>query len=353
MATNKNAQLRYQILDRCFSDFRRKYTIDDLIDAVNEKLYDLTGREVSLRQIRADMEYMKDRVSYDAPIKAYPLEGRKCYYRYENSEFSIFKNELSDTDLAKLRSTIEMLGKYRGAPSNAWLEEVISNLEYRFGVKPMNEKLIAFEQNSQLKGIEHLSDIIDATISHKTIDIVYQTYSGKKIECSFYPYYVKCYNGRWFVFGLQKGWYRISNFSLDRIESFSLSNMPFVENRNIDFEKYFDEIVGVTIPNDDIVKENIVLRFTQGRFPYVVSKPIHPTQHIVDENDCIIEISVRPTKELSQQIFSFIPDVEVLSPEWYRQEICQKIEENLKKYLSMQNGRTNSMHLCNINNEND
>lgn len=35
MPTNKNAQLRYQILDRCFSDFHHKYTIDDLIEKVN------------------------------------------------------------------------------------------------------------------------------------------------------------------------------------------------------------------------------------------------------------------------------------------------------------------------------
>lgn len=29
MSTNKNAQLRYQILDRCFSDFTHRYTIDE------------------------------------------------------------------------------------------------------------------------------------------------------------------------------------------------------------------------------------------------------------------------------------------------------------------------------------
>lgn len=36
MPTSKNAQLRYQIRDRCFSDFKRKYTIEDLINKVNE-----------------------------------------------------------------------------------------------------------------------------------------------------------------------------------------------------------------------------------------------------------------------------------------------------------------------------
>lgn len=43
MPTNKNAQLRYRILDRCFSDFHRTYSIEDLLDTVNESLMDLYG----------------------------------------------------------------------------------------------------------------------------------------------------------------------------------------------------------------------------------------------------------------------------------------------------------------------
>ena len=91
MATNKNAQLRYQILDRCFSDFRHKYTIDELIDKVNDRLMDLYDTEVGVRQIREDIKYMRDRVTYNAPIVAYPYEGKKCYYRYSDPDFSIFK----------------------------------------------------------------------------------------------------------------------------------------------------------------------------------------------------------------------------------------------------------------------
>ena len=147
MATNKNAQLRYQILDRCFSDFRHKYTIDELIDKVNDRLIDLYSTEVGVRQIREDIKYMRDRVTYNAPIVAYPYEGKKCYYRYSDPDFSIFKNELSVEDVNNLRSTIDMLGRYRGLPSNAWLEEIISNLEYRFGIKPNSENLISFLRN--------------------------------------------------------------------------------------------------------------------------------------------------------------------------------------------------------------
>ncbi len=346
MATNKNAQLRYQILDRCFSNFQKRYEIDDLLDAVNEKLRDIFNTEVSERQIREDIKYMRDRVSFNAPIVAYPYDGKKCYYRYSDRSFSIYNNELSVTDLNKLQSTIDMLARFRGTAANIWLEEVISNLEYRFGLKSNAEHLVSFEQNEQLKGIEHLADIIDATVNHQALEIFYLTFRGKDIQMTIHPYYVKEYNGRWFLYGLNDERNEISNLALDRIQSYVKSEKPFMKNERIDFSTYFDDVIGATIPSDDVDKETIGLQFSANRYPYVVSKPIHKSQRVVDESNCIVEIQVRPTRELDQQLFSFIPDVEVLYPEWYRLQIMEIIEENWKKYLSMKKGCTDNSDLC-------
>lgn len=134
MPVNKNAYLRYQILDQCFSNKHRRFNIDDLVDFVSEKL----GYNISLRQIREDIANL--RLSpYHAPIKARKYDGKKCYYHYSDPDYSIFNNELTTEEVANLRSTIDMLSRYRGIPTNAWLEEVISNLEYRFGVKANSE----------------------------------------------------------------------------------------------------------------------------------------------------------------------------------------------------------------------
>lgn len=337
MPTNKNAQLRYQILDRCFSDFKRKYTIEDLIDKVNDSLYDLTGKEVKLRQIREDIKYMRDRVTYDAPIKAYPMaSGKQCYYRYEDPNFTIYNNDMSIEEVNNLRSTIQMLGRYRGTPANAWLEEVISNLECRFGVKANAENLIYFEQNDKLQGLEHLSGIIDATVNHQPIELHYCSFKGHEFKTVCHPYYVKQYNNRWFLFGWNEKFHSLGNYALDRIISFKKVDTPFIKNNQIDFDTYFKDIIGVTVPKEDIPTETIVLRFSKERFPYVVSKPIHPSQ-TVNKEEHTITIKVKPNHELTQVIFSFMPDVEVLSPESLRKEIMQKIEENLKKYLSVQN----------------
>ena len=99
MPINKNALLRYQILDRCFSDRHRRYEIEDLVDKVNETMLDMYGKTVSLRQIRADITYMRDRMSYDAPIVARPIVGRRCYYTYEDPNFFFFFNELSTEEV--------------------------------------------------------------------------------------------------------------------------------------------------------------------------------------------------------------------------------------------------------------
>lgn len=320
--------MRYQLLDNCFHN--KRYNIEQLVDYVSDKL----GYNISLRQIREDISNMK-LDPYDAPIKAVRYEGNKAYYVYTDSSFSLFDNEMSPEELRNLRATIDMLGRYRGLPANAWLEEVISSLEIRFGVKPNSEKLISFAQNEMLKGVEHLSGIIDATINHQVLEIIYHSFGKDARVCIVHPYYVKQYNGRWFLFGLNSENVKIENYALDRIVSFKKSNIPFIKNEQINFDTYFDDVIGVSVPYEDVPTEEIVLRFSPQRFPYVVSKPLHHSQKIICEEPNTISICVKPTRELTQQIFSFLPDIEVLAPKWYRKEIKEKMEDNLKKYQSM------------------
>ena len=330
MPTNKNALLRYRILDDCFRNRQRHYYIEDLVDKVNEAFLDLYGETVSLRQIRSDINHMRDRVSYNAPIETIRYDGKRCIYRYSDSNFSIFKSELKVEETAKLRSTIEMLGRFRGIPGNGWLEEVISSLEYRFGIKGNAEKIVTFEQNDQLKGLEFLSDLIDAAFNHQPLLMTYHPYKGDAQTTVIHPHHLKQYNTRWFLFGLEDhGEYGMSpvNKALDRIVKFTKADVPFIENEEIDYENYFDDIVGVTHDRKHPDVEHVVLKFAKERFPYVVSKPIHHSQQVVNAEEGTLSVDVRINRELEQNIFSFGPQVEVLSPEWFRNQI----KENYKK----------------------
>ena len=351
MPKNKNAEYRFLVLDRCLSDFHHKYTIEDLLEKVNDKLYDVNGSKSMImeRQLRGDLNAIRKMLPDDIYLEAIPYNGKKCYYRYSEPDFSIYKNELSLTEVQNLRFTIEMLSKYRGLPSNGWLEEVISNLEIRFGVKGNAENLVSFEQNEQLKGIEYLSGIIDATINHQTLDIEYISANGNYHQHTLHPYFVKQYNGRWFLFGLDEKEDRIKSLAFDRIQSISNSNQAFRRNEKINFNSYFDNVVGVTVPYEEDSKlEEFQLKFSPERFKYVTSKPIHKSQKIISEEECIISLHLYHTLELEQQIFSFGPDVEALSPTWFREAFAKKIADCMKKYFSMQNLCIDSNDLCSV-----
>ena len=180
-----------------------------------------------------------------------------------------------------------------------------------------------------------MSDVLDVTSNHQVVEVQYHNYKngGREMTFTLHPYYVKQFNNRWFLFGLDDKYRNIDTLALDRIVNLKVvEGVQFVPNTDISFEHYFDDVVGVTIPSKEIEKEHIVLQFTKGRFPYVSSKPIHHSQEIVSEEDCMVSIDVRPNNELVTQILSFGPDVEVLEPQSFREQIISKIQEYNKKY---------------------
>ena len=278
-------------------------------------------------------------------------EGKRVYYRYKDRDFSINKQPLTDTEAQQLKTAILTLSRFRGLPCNEWIEDVISNLEYRFNLVEGRRRVVEFEQNPDLKGLQYLSPVIEAASNHQALNIEYRNYKdgGKDFHFVLHPYYVKQYNNRWFLFGLEHGKDRIMNLALDRILSVELAeDIPFIPNMNINFDHYFDNVIGVTIPKEKDIQE-IRLRFSPNRFMYVVSKPLHSTQQIIDEENHVLSIRVTPNHELDQQIFSFGPDVEVLSPATYRGHIAEKIEENMKKYFSVQEACTTPPDLRRVN----
>ena len=194
MSANKNAQLRYRILDRCLKDFSRMYGIDDLTDAVNESFLDLYGTAISTRTIRKDLSDLQDRMSFNAPIRMYRNTDNSCYYRYAAPDFELFSDNIDDEEVEQL---IMLFDKFRGIPSMGWVEETIARLKTRKGLHGNADKVISFEQNARLTGLEHLSLVLDAAVHRKCLEIEYHSYKGNTHHKIIHPYYVNQYNSRW------------------------------------------------------------------------------------------------------------------------------------------------------------
>lgn len=335
MPTNKNAAIRYQTLDKCFRDRRHRYYLEDLIDKCEEALYYYNGvGGVSRRQVFEDIKFMESETGWSIPLERHQ-DGRRVYYRYSDPEFTINAQPLTDEEANQLRTVIVTLGRFRGLPSNAWIDEVISNLEWRFGLRGKKENIIGFEQNPFLKGLNLLPRIIDAAVNRQVLRIAYRNYKNCEEErmAVVHPWYIKQYNNRWFLMAYDAETDRITNFALDRIQELQVEeSVAFIPNKEIDFEHYFDDVFGVTIPPSDVEKIRVVLQFSKKQYPYIVSKPLHHSQKIVDDENCILAVEIRPTYEFTQLILSFGKDVKVLEPEPYRQEIIDNIRKNLQNY---------------------
>ena len=130
MPVNKNALLRYKIIDRSLRNRYRRWTIEDLVDAVSDALYDMEGiqKGVSLRTIQADIQIMRsDKLGYNAPIEVYDQK----YYRYADPDYSITELPLTADDFKLITKAVKMLEKTEGKPELQQMGRVLARVKKR------------------------------------------------------------------------------------------------------------------------------------------------------------------------------------------------------------------------------
>lgn len=332
MAINKNALLRIEVLDKCLSNRLKKYYWEDLAEVCSEALSNhyMKDTSISRRQIYSDLAYMESVSGGSAPIERIK-DGRRTYYRYEDKNFSIFKRPLTANVIKELENVIEVFQRVKGIIGHEWMGEIETKLEDLIDIDPNKKPIISFESNIYLKGTKYLQDLYNYIKESVELKIEYKGFKMKKSqEFIFQPYYLKQYNNRWFLFGHNKDYPdNLQNLALDRIISIENLENAFTQEE-IDFEEYFEDIVGVTRNEEQKVKK-ILLSFTKERLPYVLSKPIHDSQrHLKNENH--IELNLKINKEFISQLLSFGSDVEVIAPESLKKELNEEIEQMMKIY---------------------
>ena len=108
MPANKNALIRYKTIDRCLRNRYRRWTLDDLVDACSEALYDMEGirKGVCARTVQMDIQIMRsDKLGYNAPIVVYD----KIYYTYADPDYSITEMPLTMDDCKLIKEAITLL----------------------------------------------------------------------------------------------------------------------------------------------------------------------------------------------------------------------------------------------------
>lgn len=341
MSTNKHATIRYQALDRCFSNFGRRFYIDDLIEACNKAIYEFSGIEngIKRRQLFDDIKFMESGSGYSIELDKLG-DGKKKYYRYTDKNFSINKQPLSQIEAEQLKDTIMMLNRFKGLPQFDWMEEVLARFEDTFKLKANVDSVVSFEQNLYLRGIEHFTALFNAIINKQVLRVEYKASFGEPQYYEIHPYFLKQYNNRWFLFGIsqREEQNKLMNMAIDRIVGFEpMPHMMYIDNKDIDFTEYFDDVIGVTVPNDKSI-DKIRLKIDKARYSYIESKPIHPTQTVKEHNSeyAIIELKLITNYEFETLLLGFADSIEVIEPQSLRETISARAGRIIEKNRTVQ-----------------
>ncbi|MBK7095605.1 MAG: WYL domain-containing protein [Saprospiraceae bacterium] len=335
MPTNKNAVIRYHALDKCFGNPGRKYYIEDLVEACNIELYEFSGDErgIKRRQIIEDIKFMESEQGWSVPLER-KKDGKRVYFRYSDKNYSIKQQGLNESEFNLLSDTLFFLKRFGGLPNFEWMEEIILRLESAFKVKHEDKSFVSFEQNPYLKGLNYFQQIFNAIHYKKVLELKYKSFKQQSSSyIIIHPYYLKQYNSRWFLFGYNEEHKSITNLSLDRILEINETHFQFIENTKIDFEEYFEDVIGVTV-NENQECEKILLEINKDLWPYIESKPIHGSQKVKnkEEDYIVIELSLQVNYELISLLMSFGENIKILQPDSLKQSLKNKAQNILKNY---------------------
>ena len=324
MPTTKFSFIRCRILDKCFRS-PKLYQIQDLIDACEKEL----NMSISRRTIYYDIDFMKSNDGWNAPIE--PIkDGNRRYYRYSDPDFSIDKVPLSEAQLKQIQGAVDVLNSFEGLPQFEGLQDSLAKL----GLTALNTEAkpcFGLDHNEYVGGLSYLTPLFNAIQYNNVLKIGYKPFDEEAMDLVFHPQYLKQYNNRWYIFGVEQNHQdQIWNLALDRIESLATTKDYTYIKLDVDWNEYFEDIIGVTnLDNAPVEKIHFIVHGKTAHYLY--TKPLHGSQHHnwLDDITLDVTLKVKINFELSRTLLSYAPFITILSP----QSLVDSHKESLLKAL--------------------
>jgi len=332
MPKNKQAGLRYRVIDTCLKNTRTTWTKAKLIDKVNEKLFELFDREeeISERTFYDDMKVLKAEQpdGFGAPIVC-----KRGLYTYSKPDFEIFKSGLSDSEVEAINGALELLSEYPQLPIFGQLNLLKGKVTGQVLTASEHEPIIELEHRKVI-GREFLTPLYNYIKDNNVIRLRYQSFNSEEKEHILHPYFLKQYNHRWYLVALNEKHQNIGTYSLDRVKAVEAAlNIGFNNSLNNNHTDHFKNVIGVTLFSG---KEpiDITLQVSKKQAPYVITKPLHGSQILIDENENGIKIQLHiiPNYEFYSTILNAGEGIEIISPPEVRDEIIKELSNAYDQY---------------------
>ncbi len=181
-------------------------------------------------------------------------------------------------------------------------------------------------------GQSYLTQIIEAMRDGVTLEMTYHSFwRDEPTTFLVEPYCVKVFKQRWYMVGRSDAGVRI--YSLDRIEMLEMSDKTYSIPDDFDGKIFFNDSFGI-IASDDYAVEEVQIKVYGTKAKYLKTLPLHHTQKEIANGDnySILSYQIKPTYDFRAELLSHGDELEVLSPQWFRDEIKGIIDRQILKY---------------------
>ena len=184
---------------------------------------------------------------------------------------------------------------------------------------------ILFEQIPS--GQRYLTPIIEAMRDELRLELTYQSFSRDEPNTfEVEPYCVKVFRQRWYVVARSSYYENIRIYSLDRIHNLQVTATSFKLPASFDPEAFFENNFGIIV-DETITPSTVQLKVFGKQRKYLQTLPLHHSQEETETTDeySVFSYFIIPTYDFKQEILSHGELIEVLSPDWFRNEMVETV----------------------------
>lgn len=279
---------------------------------------------ISKRTLQDNLKDFDEVFHAEFDISPDAYRGRERLWRYKDSNFSIFNQINKDIEI--IRKTIDNLKKcFFKDPRYDYIRFFLLGL-----TNDMQnvQNIMSFDHNSDYLGFNHMEKLAQAIINKYPVKLTYKGFKGNEEDYKVHPYHLRQYNKRWYIFGLNEENMEIHNYPLDRIKEIVHLSKEYIPTE-IDFDEYFDDIVGVSNYKEREVCD-VILNVNKKSIDYIRTKPLHWSQTELKEQETeqhiVVKLNLKINTELEMLIFSYGDAIEVVEPVCLREKIAKKVK---------------------------
>ena len=262
----------------------------------------------------------------------------KGSYYFYSTDFSLVNQSMNEVEKENLEEALRQLIRFCAVSKDSNSTAIYYRLKELFGFNEDPGKVMGYDTiRDDLSGREHLNPLFEHIVNKETLDLEYKAMNRKTKIWTIFPYYLKQFNRRWYLIARKavdgpNG--KLMNYALDRIQNYEVNKRVKYEDSDIDFTAYFDDLYGVTIPENSKM-EKVVILMDKKQYPYLESNPINLSQDIIEEDETHVTfiLYVYINYELKQKLLSYGSKLEVLEPVSLRDWMASETKKMTESYV--------------------